>query len=210
VEQSLSKLSLSELSVSKQSVSQQSKQELILSSPILPSSLHKALLELECLYTASDCLIAYNALKKKWGSDSSADIPVFWLHSRAALMGSFTINWCKLFGSDSNDRFWKQVTLEQKIFRELVYEKTGLNYQGWADYRKAMTAFRNQVTFHLTPYFDYKDVPNFSVAFEVLKVTHQWLRQVAEYLEEPVVGNLANKEYFENIEVEITGSVSSC
>ena len=210
MEQSLSKLSLSKLSVSKQSVSQQSKQELILSSPILPSSLHKALLELECLYTASDCLIAYNALMKKWGSDSSADIPVFWLHSRAALMGSFTINWCKLFGSDSNDRFWKQVTLEQKIFRELVYEKTGLNYQGWADYRKAMTAFRNQVTFHLTPYFDYKDVPDFSVAFEVLKVTHQWLRQVAEYLEEPVVGNLANKEYFENIEVEITGSVSPC
>ena len=102
------------------------------------------------------------------------------------------------------------MTLEQKTFRELVYEATGLNYQGWTDYRKAMTAFRNQVTFHLTPYFDYKDVPDFSAAFEVLKVTHQWLRQVAGYLEEPVVGNLASEEYFENIELEIVRSVSSC
>ena len=193
-----------------QSLSKASKQELVLSSPILPSSLHKALLEQECLYTASDCLIAYNALVKKWGSDSGVDVPVFWLHSRAALMGSFTINWCKLFGSDSSDRFWKQVTLEQKSFRELVYEAAGFNYQEWTDYRKAMTAFRNQVTFHLTPYFDYKDVPDFSAAFDVLKVTHQWLRQVAESLEEPVVGNLTNKEYFENIEVEIERSVLSC
>jgi len=185
------------------------KQELALSSPILPSSLHKALLELECLYTASDCLIAYNALVKKWGDNIEEDVPVFWLHSRAALMGSFTINWCKLFGSDSNDRFWKQVTLEQKAFRELIYEATGFNYQQWADYRKAMTAFRNQVARHLTPYFDYKDVPDFSAAFEVLKVTHNWLRYVAEYIEEPVVGNLSHSEYFENIETEIENSVSS-
>ncbi len=102
------------------------------------------------------------------------------------------------------------MTLEQKTFRELVYEATGFNCQEWAGYRKAMTAFRNQVTFHLTPYFDYKDVPDFTAAFEVLKVTHQWLRQVAEYLEEPVVGNLANKVYFENIEVEIERTVLSC
>ena len=162
---------LSKLSESKHSESKQSEQELALSSPILPSSLHKALLELECLYTASDCLIAYNTLVKRWEgnpgkANSGEGIPVFWMHSRAALMGSFTINWCKLFGSDCNDRFWKQVTLEQKTFRELVYEATGFTYQEWTDYRKAMTAFRNQVTFHLTQYFDYKDVPEFDAAFE--------------------------------------------
>ena len=194
----------------KPSLSKVSKQEFALSSPILPSALHKAFLELECLYTASDCLIAYNVLVKKWGSDPGAEVPVFWLHSRAALMGSFTINWCKLFGSDSNDRFWKLVTLEQKAFRELVYEVTGFNYQGWADYRKAMTAFRNQVASRPTPYVDYNEVPDFSAAFDVLEVTHKWLRQVAEYLEEPVVGHLSNREYFQNIEVEIEGSVSSC
>ncbi|OUR94907.1 hypothetical protein A9Q81_14155 [Gammaproteobacteria bacterium 42_54_T18] len=191
-------------------LSKVSKQELALSSPILPSSLHKAFLELECLYTASDCLIAYNVLINKWGNDSSADVPVFWLHSKAALMASFTMNWCKLFGSDSTDRFWKQVTLEQKAFRELVYTVTEFNYQGWADYRKMMTAFRNKVVSHPTPYFDCNDVPDFSAAFDVLKVTHKWLRQVAEYIDEPVVGNLSNREYFENIAIEIDRSVSSC
>lgn len=188
-------------------LSKVSKQELALSLPILPSSLHKAFLELECLYTASDCLIAYNVLVKKWGSDPGAEVPAFWLHSKAALMGSFTINWCKLFGSDSTDRFWKQVTLEQKAFRELVYTATGFNYQVWADYRKAMTALRNKVVSHPTPYLGGSDVPDFSAAFDVLKVTHQWLRQVAEYIDEPVVGNLSSREYFKNIETEIERSV---
>jgi len=175
------------------------------SSPIPVSSLHKALLELECLYTASDCLIAYSALEDKWGEGDS--IPVFWLHTRAALMGSFVINWCKLFGSDCNDTFWKQVTLEQKPFRENVYDATGFSYPEWMSYRKAMTSFRNQVTFHLTPYFDYKDVPGFEAAHEVLKVTHHWLRQVVEHMNEPLEGNLANGQYFEQMQKEITQSI---
>ena len=102
------------------------------------------------------------------------------------------------------------MTLEQKAFRELVYTVTEFNYQGWADYRKMMTAFRNKVVSHPTPYFDCNDVPDFSAAFDVLKVTHKWLRQVAEYIDEPVVGNLSNREYFENIAIEIDRSVSSC
>ena len=176
------------------------------SSPVSVSSFHKALLELECLYTASDCLMAYDALIAKWGDD---DMPIFWLHSRAALMGSFTINWCKLFGSDCNDSFWKQVTLEQKIFREQIYTVTGFSYQAWTDYRKAMTGFRNQVTFHLTPYFDYKEVPDFGPAFEVLKITHLWLRDVAVSLAEPLEGNLANKQYFEQIHEQISQTVDA-
>lgn len=189
------------------------------SSPVSVSSYHKALLELECLYTASDCLMAYDALNAKLeeGLDERADdikagiegMPVFWLHTRAALMGSFTINWCKLFGSDCNNSFWKQVTLEQKTFRERIYATAGFNYQAWTDYRKSMTGFRNQVTFHLTPYFDYKEVPDFAPAFEVLKVTHLWLREVAVSLGEPLEGNLANEMYFEQIQQQVSQTVDS-
>lgn len=183
-----------------------------LSSPILVSSLHKALLELDCLYTASDCLIAYSVLDSVLevnckGSESGDKPSAFWLHTKAALMGSFAINWCKLFGTDSSDRYWKQVTLEQKAFRELVYGATGFNYQAWADYRKAMTNFRNQVTVHLTPYFDYNDVPDFSMALIVLKTTHQWLRQVLPFLGEPLKGNLENERYFEEAQKEMSMSI---
>jgi hypothetical protein len=62
-------------------------------------------------------------------------------------------------------------------------------------------------------FYDYMDSYNvqiYVIFAQEFCVTQQWLRQVAEYLEEPVVGDFVSEECFENIELEIVRSVSPC
>ena len=93
-------------------------------------------------------------------------------------MGSFVINWSKLFGMDVKDQYWKQTTLEQKEFREAVYQVTGFNYQAWEKYRKAMSDLKAVMSDHMNPYYPLEQLPDLKPAIEILKVCHQWLGAV--------------------------------
>lgn len=161
----------------------------------------KALVEAGVLYTAADCGMSYQALNARLG-DRVANND-FWFHTLGALRGSFVINWCKLFGITATDPYWKRLTLEQKAFREAVYAATGFDYPAWDAYRKQMTDLKGVLSEHLDPYYPIADLPDFEPAMAVLRVAHEWLRQVlAEFAIEPE-GPLARPDYFAKVEGDI-------
>lgn len=161
----------------------------------------KAMAEAGVLYTAADCGMSYAALNDRLGDSVASN--EFWFHTLGALRGSFVINWCKLFGVTASDNYWKRVTLEQKAFREALYDATGFDYQHWDSYRKAMSDLRAVLTDHLDPYYPIDDLPDFAPAMAVLKVTRQWLREVAAEFAVTLEGPMAREDYFSKVEQDI-------
>ena len=166
----------------------------------------KALVEAEVLYTAADCGLSCRALEARLGDD--AEDNAFWLHTRGALRGSFVINWCKLFGITASDPYWKRVTLEQKAFREAVYEATGFDYPQWDAYRKQMTDLKAVLSEHLNPYYPIAELPDFAPAMAVLRIAHQWLREVAAEFAIALEGLAACEDHFERAEADIGAILS--
>ena len=176
------------------------------SSPIDANVVRKALLESEALYTAADCGMSYLALANKCSqviNGESGDKNEFWFHAYGALRGSFVINWCKLFGVDVKDIYWKQVTLEQKAFREAVYAATGFDYQQWDHYRKSMSDLRAVMVEHLNPYHPIDTLPDFAPALAVIKVCQQWLGDVCGELAVEKTGPLGRADYFQKVAADI-------
>lgn len=161
----------------------------------------KALIEAEVLYTAADCGLSLQALDARLGD--SARENAFWFHTRGALRGSFVINWCKLFGVTATDPYWKRVTLEQKAFREAVYEVTGFCYPEWDAYRKQMTDLKAVLSEHLNPYYPIADLPDFAPAMATLRVAHRWMREVAAEFAIALEGPIAREDHFEQAEADI-------
>ncbi len=148
--------------------------------PFAESLLHKALLLQPTLYTGLRDMIYFTALEQRLG-DGQECAP-FWLHVKTDLFGAGVMNWCKLFGVDKEDPFWKQVTLEHPDFRRELYRVTGLDYQGWYDYRRQMSQFRNAMLVHPDPYADFEQVPEAAPALASLKLSHRWLHPLAKGL----------------------------
>lgn len=169
--------------------------------PISDSIARKALLEAEVLYTAADCGLSFQALNEKLGPDASDND--FWFHTRGALRGSFVINWCKLFGVNVKNTYWKQTTIEQKAFRDAVYGATGFDYQAWSNYRKEMSDLKAVLSEHLNPYYPIEDLPDFKPAMQVLVVCHDWLRQVAQEFGIELEGPPAKDDYFAKVTQDI-------
>lgn len=135
--------------------------------------LHKVENELENLYAIID---GYNAIKaiQQTRSEAVQQTP-FWREIVNSLTDQLTINWCKLFGIDCNDSYWKQATLEQKAFREAVYDATGFDYQGLKEYRLAMHEFRNELVQHMTPYYKVSCSLDLKPAYLIAAACHGWL-----------------------------------
>ncbi|MCG8668452.1 MAG: hypothetical protein MI867_03495 [Pseudomonadales bacterium] len=176
------------------------------SNPIDANIVRKALNEAEALYTAADCGMSYLALRDKFESNQTPN--TFWFHTQGALMGSFVINWCKLFGMDVKDQYWKQTTIEQKEFREAVYRETGFNYQAWDKYRKSMSDLKAVVVDHMNPYFPLDQLPDFHPAIQILKVSHEWLRQVLAELNVAAEGPVNDSDYFKKVEGDIKATLA--
>ncbi len=135
--------------------------------------------ELENLYAIIDGYSALQAIRES-KSEKSLSNP-FWREVTVALTDQVTINWCKLFGIDCQDTYWKQTTLEQASFREAVYAKTGMDYKGWDKYRHEMHELRNELIHHMTPYHELSCKLDLLPAFQIASACHIWLRQVFNF-----------------------------
>jgi len=157
--------------------------------------LNKAADELESLYAAGDYLIAYQQLIQK--HDKVDQCANFWLHTESALCIGFIVNWCKLFGVECCDRFWKQSTIEQKSYREHLYGATGFQYQEWSEYQSGMTAFYHIVLSHPGASFVDVERPDFEPALKVLQATHEWWRDLVNEFDLGLSGQVSDAAYFQ-------------
>lgn len=180
-----------------------------LSVPVDFNLVNSAKKEFECLYSAAHNLVCYEQLAKV--TDANGDptaVQSFWSHAQYSVLGGFVYNWCKLYGTDSKDGFWKQVTLEQKAFRDQIYQLGDCDYASWTRCRQQMTEFRNELLFHFSAFHPLTHLPDFKIAGAAITVSHQWLRELMSHYEVAMEGPVAQADYLETLRANAEKAVA--
>jgi hypothetical protein len=91
----------------------------------------------------------------------------FWRHSIDAHLIRAILNWCIVFGNDSNEFHWKRVVVDenaQSACRRSFLKGAGLSEEKWKTFWTSMTDFRNKYVAHRDP--PYTPVPMMEVPCE--------------------------------------------
>jgi hypothetical protein len=114
-----------------------------------------------------DYLIRSGALSELWNRTISA-------HAVVA-----TVEWCKVFGADSNETHWKKAVLEsqdQIMFRNELLRATAMTVGQWDAYWKEMKYFRDKYVAHRDVSSNRRDVPLFDAALLISIAYDEWVR----------------------------------
>lgn len=110
------------------------------------------------------------------GSRATSD---FWTRTITAHALTATIQWCKVFGVDSNDTHWKKAVLEsedQIAFKKELLRATSMTEEQWIAYWNEMKNFRNKYAAHRLASSNLPVVPHFNPALLSAIACDEWVR----------------------------------
>ena len=102
----------------------------------------------------------------------------FWKYTIDAHILRSIIDWCMVFGTDSNEVHWKKAALNdftQSDFRSYLLKSIGLSLEQWSDFRSNMMDFRNKYATHNV--FPYPSMPIMDTALRVAVTYDNWFRE---------------------------------
>lgn len=130
------------------------------------------------LYEALDSIAVFKELKPRFNEGFfQPDIRSFWRIVSDNCLQMAAIQWCKIFGSEGNELYWKQFVDEQ-LFYELV------SFERYVSVADAMRAFRNKYVAHNGGYKD--PVPYFDEAVWVICAFDKIVREEYEDAEDRI------------------------
>ena len=113
----------------------------------------------------------------------------FWTYTIDSHLLIAIIDWCMVFGTDSNEIHWKKVVLEEQYrcdFRRHLRKFANLSKDEMDRFWSIMTEFRNEYAVHKTAAIHYPDVPYMDTALVIVTCYDDWFRlQVDASFEEP-------------------------
>jgi hypothetical protein len=130
------------------------------------------------------CFVRHLAYARgiKAARDLLAEPQWFWAATATAHLGQATLDWCKVFGNDSEEIHWKKIFADtaqepaMEQFRRDIVAKTGLPKPEWDAYREKMVALRNTVVAHVNPAQPFSGAtPLFTVALQVAYAYQEWV-----------------------------------
>lgn len=98
-------------------------------------------------------------------------------HFHNVLLYDTVINWCKIFGVNSEDCHWKHVVKDHDQFREYLFDHLGISQEEFSEYHASVIEFRNKWVVHYDPNYNYNVVPELETAHESTKILHSYLRE---------------------------------
>jgi hypothetical protein len=72
----------------------------------------------------------------------------FWSIIYGNLLDVAVLEWCKLFGADSEPTHWKRVVADHDAFRQDLLKSMGIDEGRWVDYWNEMKAYRDAQVAH--------------------------------------------------------------
>jgi len=102
-----------------------------------------------------------------------------WTRTIDAYLLRAVIDWCMIFGADSNEIHWKKVVRDeshQEVFRKRLLSDLGMTAAAWQDYWVGMTSFRNDFAAHRPAKSPHPSVPKMEAAFRAVIIYDDWLR----------------------------------
>jgi hypothetical protein len=103
----------------------------------------------------------------------------FWTRTIDAHLLRAIIQWCMIFGADSEGLHWKRVVdrCNQDGFRGHLLDVLEFTCDQWATYRQSMVAFRNKYVAHRALASTYPSAPIMDKALLVVITYQEWCRR---------------------------------
>lgn len=101
--------------------------------------------------------------------------PCFWIIAANDCFDMAVLNWCKLFGSDSEDMHWKKIFAYKDGFRRFLFSQSRLNEREWAGYHEELTEYRNKWIGHFDGEFRPARHPDLQPALDSVIAFYQYL-----------------------------------
>lgn len=98
-------------------------------------------------------------------------------HLNNVLLYDTVINWCKIFGSYSEECHWKKIVEDPDDFRNYLFKSIGKTQQEFTAYQKKIVEFRNKWVVHFDPNYKHPAVPFFEIAHESAVALHSYLKE---------------------------------
>jgi hypothetical protein len=98
------------------------------------------------------------------------------------------LEWCKVFGTDSEPTHWKTLVSECNSFRNGLLKHIGLDETGWKCYWEQVRDYRNNALAHHRKNDNVKDYPVLDNILKSAFYYHEWLIKHLEaigIIEEP-------------------------
>ena len=103
----------------------------------------------------------------------------FWTYTIDAHLLIAIIDWCMVFGTDSNEIHWKKVVLDEQNrcdFRCHIRKFANLSKDEMEEFWYSMTKFRNEYAVHKTAATHYPAVPYMDTALIIVTSYDDWFR----------------------------------
>jgi hypothetical protein len=121
------------------------------------------------------CFFALHPLCAELDGDDDDLLP--FRHLSNVLLYDTIINWCKIFGVDSEDCHWKRLVKDHDAFRGFLFQRLRMDRKAFGQYQASILEFRNKWVVHFDPQYDHSVVPKLEVAHESAIALHEYLRQ---------------------------------
>ena len=103
-----------------------------------------------------------------------------WIKTIDAYLLRSVVDWCMIFGADSNEIHWKKVIpdkSDQVDFRSRLLTNLRMTEAEWKDYWFGITTFRNDFAAHRPAKSTHPSVPKMEPAFRAIISYDEWLRE---------------------------------
>ena len=88
--------------------------------------------QLDNFYTAYRSYIYYSQVCNEVTLQKHAND--YWKFQKYLLLFSLVVNWCEVFGAHTKNNHWKEITVENQEFNELLYKRGNYNYTSWSSF----------------------------------------------------------------------------
>ena len=90
--------------------------------------------------------IAYHRAMLPYAKNLRTNI---WIYTFNNFLNMAVLNWCHLFGNNSDDLHWLKIINDSNAFRDGLLQTIGTNLDDWKVYRKTVTDYRNKDVAHI-------------------------------------------------------------
>jgi len=136
-------------------------------------------IQMDLLYHFTRSLAYYRTIHQDYGRLKKGHD--YWCHTMNTNLLRAVSDWCVVFGQDSNESHWKNLSAEHKPevtaeVRRVIKDSSGFSEQEWIEYWRSMCDFRSGYVAHRNPNFE-APVPHMTKAFDIAAGHFEWLKE---------------------------------
>lgn len=100
----------------------------------------------------------------------------YWIQIYNNFFDVAVLEWCKIFGTDSEPTHWKTIVKDHQAFRNGLLSSIGLDEQGWSNFWQSVNSYRNNIIAHFKR-ISGLSYPSLDVIIKSTFYYYEWLQK---------------------------------